>query len=212
MRRLLAILCVTAFAGCGGLENVPLTLGVVRGTLAGANAQSLVAVVDHPDLYAHPDAQGVFSIADVPQGEVDLLLLANSNSAARQRVLVTGGGVANLGVVEGRPPGFLEIFLRPPNFISAAKGTVAVLGTPLTDTVEPSGEAEFRLPSGCYVIRGAVPGLASLDRQVCLEEGDLLDVEFELPEPDGSEGHEGCGLAGCLAGTVCKSDGRCELP
>lgn len=212
MRRVLATVSVTFLAACGGLENVPLTKGVVRGSLVGANAQSLVAVIGQPELYTHPEADGSFSIADVPQGDVELLLLANSNSAARQTVTVTGGGVSNLGQVQGRPPGFLEIFLRPPNFISAAKGTVAVLGTPLTDTVEPSGEAEFRLPTGCYVVRGAVPGLAAVDRDVCLEEGGLLDAEFELPEPDGSEGHEGCGLAGCLAGTVCKSDGRCELP
>jgi hypothetical protein len=212
MRRVLATVSATLLAACGGLENVPLTRGVVRGMLVGANAQSLVAVIGQPELYTHPDAQGEFTIADVPQGDVELLLLANSNSAARQTVTVTGGGVSDLGPVQGRPPGFLEIFLRLPHFISAAKGRVGVLGTPLTVAVDPSGKAEFRLPEGCYVVRGAVPGLAAVEREVCLEEGRDLDVELELPEPDGSKGHEGCGLAGCLPGTVCKSNGRCELP
>lgn len=212
MRRVLATCCVALLAACGGLENVPLTKGVVRGTLVGANAQSLVAVIGHPELFTHPDTQGAFSIADVPQGDVELLVLANSQSAARLSVTVTGGGVSNLGQVQGRPPGFLEVYLRPPNFISAAKGSIAVLGTPLSDTVEPSGEGEFRLPAGCYVIRGTVPGLAPTDRDVCVEENGLLEVEVELPEPDGSEGQEGCGVAGCLVGTICKSDGRCELP
>ncbi|MEW5739996.1 MAG: hypothetical protein AB1938_13775 [Myxococcota bacterium] len=216
MRRSVASVVFLSLAACGGLENAPLTVGVVQGTMSGATADSLVSVVGLPQLSAKPDAAGAFRIADVPVGEVELLLLVNQSSAERRRVTVTGGGVADVGVVTGQPATKLEVELRPPDNLSARLGTVTLVGTAARETPEERPgepyEVHFFLPPGCYQVRGEVPGLLPVEEEVCLAVGDPEeDRHLDFKSPDGSAGQEGCALSGCVPGGVCQADGRCRL-
>lgn len=212
MRRALATSLVAVLAGCGGLENGPLTKGVVRGSLVGADAQALVAVVDAPDLSARPAADGTFELKDVPHGDVELLLIVSASAAERRTVTVTGGGVADVGAVNGRPAGAVELHFRLPDLLSPRAGTATVKGTAIVQPVDPSGETTLSLPAGCYVVRGEVPGVPAVERPVCALEGVSLELELDFPRPDGSPGQEGCSVSGCEDGAVCKADGRCEFP
>lgn len=212
MRRALVIALVTVLAGCGGLENVPLTKGVVRGSFVGADAQALVAVVDQPGLSARPAADGSFELKDVPHGDVELLLIVNASAAERRTVTVLGGGVADVGSVAGRPAGAVELHFRLPDLLSPRAGSATVKGTAIAQSVDELGETTLTLPAGCYVVRGEVPGVAAVERPVCALEGVSLELEFDFPRPDGSPGQEGCSVSGCEDGAVCKADGRCEHP
>lgn len=210
MRRALLALPLATLSACGGLDNVPLTRGVVRGTLVGADGDALVAVVGTPALSARPDALGRFTLTEVPLGAVDLLMLVNRASAERRQVTVTGGGVADVGEVAGRPVGTLEVKLRLPDNLSPRAAGVTVVGTPLVRGVDVLGEVELGLPAGCYAVRGVVPGVLPVERPACLPEGGALEVELDFPRPDGSPGQEGCSVTGCVDGYVCRPDGRCE--
>lgn len=201
-----------ALAGCGGLENLPLTRGVVRGTLERPDGLALVAVMGTPALATRPGPEGAFTLADVPQGEVDLLVVLDGRRAERRTVSLAGGAAVDLGLVVGRPAGVVQAHLRVPELLRTSGGEVAVVGTPLLVPVSSAGEARLVLGAGCYTVQGRHPGLAPIDARVCVDEGATEEVELELPEPDGAAGHEGCALTGCEDGAHCGSDGRCRAP
>lgn len=215
--RLVLATCCAVLTACGGLENVPLTLGAVKGLLQAPSGDAQVAVVDHPELSARPAMDGSFTLADVPQGEVQLLLLVSDGLAERRAVAVTGGGVTDIGAVAGLPALDFEVELYLPDLLSPRGGTVTLVGTSLSEPVEASGEpwgsATFSLPEGCYRARGEVPGLKPVEGEACVNAA-AGDAELHLvfATPDGSSGEEGCALSGCLPGAVCRSDGRCEVP
>jgi hypothetical protein len=217
MRRLLATGALSLLAACGGLENVPLTLGAVRGALQAPNGDAQVAVVNHPELSARPAMDGTFTLADVPQGEVELLLLVTDKLAERRRVTVTGGAVTDVGVVVGKPALDFEVELYLPDLLSPRAGVVTIVGTALSEPVEASGDpwggAKFALPEGCYRARGDVPGLKPVEGEACVSEAaGPAELHLVFATPSGEPGEEGCALSGCLPGTVCRSDGRCEAP
>jgi hypothetical protein len=216
MRRAVASAVLAFLPACGGLENAPLTKGVVQGTMAGANATSLVAVVGRPELSARPQPDGRFTLAEVPAGAVELLFLFNEAAADRRRVTVTGGGVADVGVVTGQPATRLEVELRPPDNLSARLGVVTLVGTAVQATPEErpgaAYEVRFSLPAGCYLVRGEVPGLLPVEQDVCLAAGDPHESRhLDFKSPDGTAGQRGCAVSGCVPGGVCQADGRCRL-
>lgn len=211
-RTLTGLLAALLLAGCGGLENVPLTLGTIRGALMGADEKASVSVLGSPELAAKPAlTTGEFEIANVPQGDVELLAIVNANSALRMAVTVRGGSIADLGQLQARPSGELEVEARAPSGQSLARGTAAIVGTALSRPLNLVGEAEFRLAAGCYVARVEVPGLGSAEKELCVQESVHSEAEILLPNPDGTPGREGCSVSGCLPGLTCRTDGRCEL-
>lgn len=207
MRPFAAMVGLLVLSGCGGLENEPLTWGIVRGSLVGSNSSSTVSVFGRPELIASPDSQGNFSLR-VPQGENQLLALISQTKTELISVEVQAGAVAEVGSRTGLPPGMLELELKAPSFQNIAKGTVKVEGTPVSIRLEETVEWEFRLPAGCYEVQGTVPGLGSITSQGCVVEGKHVEVEFRFPQPDGSPGREGCIVTGCSLG-VCRSNGTC---
>jgi hypothetical protein len=210
MRALLAAaLALGTLTACGELENAPLTLGVIRGSLVGATASSKVAVYQRPELVPTLDADGGFEFVGVPVGPVEVLALISAARAERITVDVVGGAVANLGAREGRPVGKFELNFKAPSGQRVDKATALVEGTPLSLRFEEPGEAEFRVPAGCYHVQGAVPGLGSKLVEACVTEVGEREVTFSFPQPDGSPGREGCLVTGCVTGLSCRADGAC---
>lgn len=212
MTRARLLLLAGLLAGCGGLENEPLTRGVLEGTLARPDALALVAVMGRPDLAAQPDAEGRFRLVDVPSGEQDLLLVLDGQRAERRVVAVAGGTVTDLGIVEGRRSGLVLARLGGPDLLQLSAGEVSVVGTPLRAALSSQREARLVLGAGCYTLRATHPGLATVEEQVCVNEGEQQATELELPEPDGEPGHEGCRVTGCEGAASCRPDGYCEAP
>ncbi len=206
-----ALLAILALTGCGGLENEPLTLGVVRGTLLGTNLMSSAFVFGRPDLVATPNVAGGFEIRGIPAGSVEVLSLINADFADRRAVNVEGGLVTDLGSTTGRPVGFFELELIAPGFQSVSKGSVSVAGTPLSlelSAHEPN-EWVFHLPAGCYEVEATVPGLGSKTVNACASETQHHEVHIEFPVPDGSPGREGCAVSGCMGLLRCLPDRSC---
>jgi hypothetical protein len=211
MRALVATLVLVAASACGGLENEPLTLGIVRGSLLGASAKTSVSIFHQTQLSAVVDATGAFELRGVPQGEVEVLALISTTHAERIKVSVQGGGVTDVGVRAGRPVSTLELELQPPSFQRVDRGTVVVEGTPLSLKLEEPGEWVFYTPEGCYQVTATVPGLGSKTTQICATESVQHEVHLAFPPPNGSPGREGCRVSGCLVGLECHADGACGL-
>ncbi len=209
---LAALLALVALSACGGLENEPLTLGVVRGSLLGATSNSTVSIFGRPDLIATPDATGAFELRGVPQGQVEVLKLISLDFGERQRVEVQGGSVADVGASAGRPVGFFEVELGSPGGQRVRQGSLALSGTPLSVRIErDEPEWQIRVPAGCYEITATVPGLGSKTTQACAGEAMHRDVQIVMPVPDGSPGREGCQVTGCSGTLRCQPDHSCRL-
>jgi hypothetical protein len=220
--RNMALVAPLAFAvGCGGLENVPLTEGMVRGALVGAGAGSSVSVMGRPDLVdvptqaelaalAHqPSTNWNFELAHVPEGRVELLILIASGRTGRLAVDVVGGAIEDLPPQEGQASGRLEAKLRAPSHQEIEEGVLKVIGTPIRRHIEETSE-DLEVPAGCYSVEATVPGLGTVTGSGCVASGATQHVELPFLEPDGSPGREGCSVTGCQDEYHCSSDGRCR--
>ncbi|MBL8933993.1 MAG: hypothetical protein JNM69_05560 [Archangium sp.] len=209
MRALLASVAVMVFGACGGLDNAPLRLGVVRGVVMNPTLDSLVIVEQLPELNAKPATDGRFEIAGVPQGQISLLVLASGTNAERLTVNVQGGAVSEVGTVAPKAGARLTVHVHVPSNQSRANAVVTVAGVVIQKKLDREGEVEFALPSGCYPVNVAIRGLGAVEKQVCVEAPKYREVDFELLPPDGSPGREGCTVSGCESGYVCRSNGSC---
>lgn len=210
MRALLPALVAVALTACGGLENEPLTYGVVRGTLVGTTLTSSAFVFGRPDLIATPDVAGGFEIRGIPEGSVEVLALINADFAERKSVQIEGGLVTDLGTTTGRPVGYFELELIAPGFQSVSKGSVSIPGTPLSlELATEPNEWVFHVPAGCYQVSATVPGLGAKTVQACASETQHHEVHIEFPVPDGSPGREGCEVSGCQGLLRCLPDRSC---
>lgn len=209
MRALFASVAVL-LAGCGGLDNSVLRLGVVRGVVMNPTIDSLVIVEQLPELNTRPAADGRFEISGVPQGDISLLVLASGTNAERLTVKVQGGAVSELGTVSAKQGARLAVHVHVPSNQSRANAVVTVAGVVIQKKLDREGEVEIALPTGCYPVNVSIRGLGSIEKQVCVEAPKSREVDFELPEPDGSPGREGCSVSGCETGKVCRSNGSCE--
>lgn len=209
MRRALLI-SLLVLGACGGLDNSVLRLGVVRGVVMNPTVESLVIVEQLPELNAKPGADGRFEIAGVPQGDISLLVLASRTNAERLTVKVQGGAVAELGTLSPKAGARLSVHVHVPSNQSRANAVVTVAGVVVQKKLDREGEVEVALPTGCYPVNVAIRGLGAIEKQVCVEAPKSREVDFELREPDGSPGREGCSISGCESGYVCRSDGSCD--
>lgn len=209
MRARLVSMVAFVLAACGGFDNTPLRLGVVRGVVSSPTIETVVLVEQLPSLSTRPSADGRFELSGVPQGDVSLLVLASSTHAERLTVNVRGGEVAEVGTVGQKPGARLEIVVHVPSNQSRARAQVQVNGVTLQQPLDFEGEVAIALPTGCYPVVVSVPGLGSLEKQVCMQAPTMREVQFELPEPNGTPGREGCSVSGCESGFSCRSNGSC---
>ena len=209
MRALLVSVLAVVLAACGGFDNTLLRLGVVRGVVPSPTIETVVQVEQLPALSTRPSADGRFELTGVPQGDVTLLVLASGTQAERLTVNVRGGEVSELGNVGQKPGARLEIVVHVPSNQSRLQTRVQVNGITLQQPLNVEGEVAIALPTGCYPVVASIPGLGSLDKQVCMQAPTMREVQFELPEPNGTPGREGCSVSGCEPGYSCRSNGSC---
>jgi hypothetical protein len=199
MKRSLLTIALCALSACGGFENEPFKVGVVRGQLGGTiDSTALVAVVGRQDLVTRPDATGRFELRNVPIGPVDLLVVTNLRES--QRLSVTVGGAS-----------IVELYLSAEGGHALTNATISLVGTPFTSGVSPfENEAEFFVPAGCYDAHVVVRGLGETTVQGCVTEGGLFERRVNFGLPDGTEGREGCAVTGCEDGLTCQADRSCR--
>lgn len=210
MRSLTAIALFALLSGCGGLDNDPLTLGVVRGRLTRADAKAWASLLGRPETRQPLSASGAFEFRDVPHGTTEVIAVANGTEALRKPVEVSGAAVTDVGALNPRPGGFLELQVESKSRLALTGGTATIAGVPFEVQLSADGDADIGpLPLGCYSVHLSLPGSGAYDQEACTEEGVREHLELSLPEPDGSPGHEGCGVTGCQAGLTCGLSGRC---
>ncbi len=211
MRALIASLVVVGLSACGGLENEPLTLGIVRGSLERASASGWVAIAGRPTTRQALGAGGTFEFRDLQHGEIELFGVANDAEALRRTVAVEGGGITQLGQLAAHPGGFVSVDVKTSTGLFLGRGTVEIPNQPWTTTLDILGHGSLGpLPVGCWDIHLSIPGAAVLERQACTTEGGTEAAEFDLVEPDGTPGHEGCAITGCQDGLECGDDRICH--
>lgn len=209
MRALLATAVLAVLSACGGLDNAPLRVGLVRGLVVDPTPESLVFVENAPALVTRPGAAGTFELS-VPQGDVTLVVLASASRAERRALVVQGGGVTEAGSLGTLAGARLEAEVHVPSLQSRAAATLEVGGVLMTQRPNVDGEIAVGLPSGCFPVRVVLRGLGVVEKEVCLQAPEVREVHFDLPAPDGSPGREGCSVTGCEAGYACRSNGTCE--
>lgn len=209
MRALAATVTGLLVAACGGLDNSPLRLGVIRGVVSDPTPESLVFVEELPSLNTRPGADGRFELLSVPQGEVTLVVLASPLRAQRRKVVVGGASVAEVGSLGATAGVSVELEVQVPSHQSRVGAVIEVAGVALPQKVDRDGEVHLALPPGCLPVRVSLRGLGAVQNEVCVE-SEFREVRFVLPTPDGSPGREGCSVTGCDQGYVCKSSGACE--
>ena len=210
MKRVSSLLWI-ACLGCGSLENAPLRSGVIQGQLRNADASALVAVVGREDLRTTPDAEGRFELRAVPTGTVDLVIIINALESTRVSVQLEAASIADLGVVTPLSSALFEFYVLPPGGQLIVGGRIGVSGLPLSaPTSSPENEAHLRLPPGCYLFLVSAAGLGEVSVSVCGVGGGSLERRVTLPAPDGTSGHEGCTLTGCVGLLRCQADRSCQ--
>ncbi|WP_375745854.1 carboxypeptidase-like regulatory domain-containing protein [Corallococcus interemptor] len=196
---------------CGGLDNEPFRAGTVQGRLTEFDpAVALVSVLGAPGVRGGVDAQGRFTLEDVPAGPVELFVLATYDKAARVPLTVQGGQSVDVADVSPRTAGSFLVKLLARGRLLVTEAKAVVDGTP----IEASGlddRAPRRLgplPEGCYGVSVSAPGFIATSLQGCVEAGKQTALTVELvPEP-GYAG-QGCARTGCAADSHCALEGGC---
>ncbi len=215
MRRLIAIAVLVLASACGGFDDQPFKVGVVTGKLNGAvdTKRAWVAVFGHPELISLVSGDGSFRIPNVPVGTAELIGIVSPSTTLRTSVAVTGGSLTELGPVLPQRAAELEVRVMARGGQKLSGGRVDLAGTPLVNlAVDEDGDLDIgAVPIGCYDLAATVPGMgARQERRTCMTEGEHLLVDYALPDPNGTEGLEGCAVTGCLAGLTCLDNGECE--
>ena len=208
-------LLLLALAGCvGGLNNNPFESGSISGHLAGAgNAQALVFVAGHPNLSATSDANGAFTIANVPLGPFQIVASASASAAIVGGTMAAGG--VELGSLSLSPaPTFVIDVNRASS--SASGAHVSIVDTPISVVTGDDGVARLgALPAGCYTVQvvlasGESDAHASCSASSETEHDDRFDFDAVDGGDDDTDAGFNCENDGCDEGQHCDpGDGQC---
>ncbi len=202
MRTALLRLLILGFCGCGSLQNEPLAVGQVEGTVSDfTGGFGLVAVRGRPDLRAAVDDRGRFSLLDVPGGSQRLMIFSSDQRAAELQVVVRPGRSVKLEAIALLPGAALHLSDDPSTLRSVSLVGTVFGGQPLVEgraTLSP-------LPAGCYELELNSEG----SRSICLKEGEQHQLRLGGEAGEVEDG--GCGedCDGCDDGNPCPSGLSC---
>ncbi len=203
-------LALLAVASCGGLDNDPLTTGVVRGQLSEVDSSALVAPVAAPAAElltrrATLSADGSFELSALPAGSYTLFIVATADKVLEVQVAVRAGSISELGLLTPVPGAFIDARLSQPSL--AASALVTVQGTPYVDQKFALASALLTigpLPQGSFEFVAQASGTEQRwNSQLAEGERQTVTVSFAPTT--------GCVAAGrtCPSGLVCANDGSC---
>ncbi|MBN9684158.1 MULTISPECIES: hypothetical protein [unclassified Corallococcus] len=184
---------------CGSLDNEPFRAGTVRGRLTEFDpAVALVTVLGAPTVRSGVDAQGRFTLEDVPSGPAELFVLATADKAARVPLIVQGGQSVEVANVSPRAGGSFFVKLHTRGNRKVSEATAIVDGTPIqaSGLDDDSPRHLGPLPEGCYGLSISAPGFSPTSVQDCVGAGRQTVLNVELV-PNGSSAEERCAFAGC---------------
>ncbi|MBN8231790.1 hypothetical protein JYK02_30190 [Corallococcus macrosporus] len=196
---------------CGNLDNEPFRAGTVRGRLTEFDPTvALVSVVGAPDLRSGVDAQGRFTLEDVPAGPAELFVLATTDKGVRVPLIVQGGQSVDVPAVAPRPVGTFFVKIHARGNLKVSQAHASVDGTPIeaSGLDDQSPRYVGPLPEGCYGLSVSAPRFLTTAVQGCVDAGKQTVLNVELV-PEDSYVQEGCARTGCNSESHCASDGCC---
>jgi hypothetical protein len=200
-----------ALLACGGLDNRPLRVGAISGTVAQCDpTQAVVGIVGGAN--APVDASCAFRLDGVPEGPAQLFVVADPSNAAALDVEVQGAAVTELGAIAAPHGSVLHLNAHAPSH-QKVSGKVETPGLPLmTQSIDSMGAVRVGpFPAGCWNVTVAVAGLGEVMQTACFTGGQDDAVDVTMPQPDGSAGREGCSVSGCVNGPqACLANGDCQ--
>jgi hypothetical protein len=172
-----AALATLFLAGCGGLNNGPLEVGTVKGTVSGSDATGLVADVA-AGLSQGLDGTGTFQLVNVPVGAAQLFVIATPDHALRIQAVVLGGQLDDLGTLVPQPAWGIKIrlvnTLPDPEQASASIDQTPFHGQAFSH----GGQVRIGpLPADCYTGTVVHPTAGSVALSFCL--GDQQDEQVD---------------------------------
>ncbi|MCY1034586.1 carboxypeptidase-like regulatory domain-containing protein [Corallococcus sp. BB11-1] len=200
-----------ALGACGNLDNTPFRTGTVHGRLTEFDpAVALVSLVGAPDARGTVDAEGRFTLADVPAGPAELFIVATASKAARVPLTVQGGQSVAVEDVAPRPAGTLDLKVKSRGSLKLTQAQVSLVGTPFQALrLDVAGKQRIGpLPEGCYEVRVLAPDFATASGQGCVGPGEQKLLKLELI-PEDAWGQRGCAETGCDSDTHCAPNGQC---
>ncbi|NOK35530.1 carboxypeptidase regulatory-like domain-containing protein [Corallococcus exercitus] len=196
---------------CGNLDNEPFRAGTVRGRLTEFDpAYAQVSVLGAPGVRSGVDAQGRFTLEDVPAGPAELFILATADKAARVPLTVQGGQSVDVPAVAPRFAGTFFVKLHARGNLKVLDARAIVEGTPIeaSGLDDESPRHVGPLPEGCYGVSVSAPRFITTALQGCVDAGKQTVLNVELV-PEKSYVQEGCARTGCDSASHCASDGCC---
>jgi hypothetical protein len=209
--RPLAIAPTLLLAACGGLDNRPLRVGAISGTVQACDpTQAVVGIVGGEQVMV--DDSCAFRLDGVPEGPAQLFVVANPANAAALDVEVQGATVTELGPITAPHGSVLHLNTKAPSH-QKVSGKVETPGLPLMpQSIDSMGAVRVGpFPAGCWSVTVVVAGLGQLMPMACFAAGQDDSLDVTMPAPDGSVGREGCSVSGCTDGPqACQPDGSCS--
>jgi hypothetical protein len=205
------LLALGLLGACGSLDNAPFQAGTVHGRLTRFDpAVAVVSLVGAPDVWSTVDADGRFTLEDVPAGPAELFVVATRDTAARVPLTVQGGQSVQVEDVTARPAATLAVKVRARGNLKVKQGRASVVGTPLQALLldDDAARAVGPLPDGCYDVSVSAPGFTGAKGPGCVASGEKKPLFLELV-PEEAYAQRGCAETGCDNDSHCAPNGRC---
>jgi hypothetical protein len=211
LSRALSIAPALALLCCGGLDNRPLHVGAISGTVQACDPTvAVVGIVGGEQTKL--DASCAFRFDGVAEGPTQLFVVAGATNAATLDVDVLGATVTEVGPIAAPRGSVLHLNAHAPSH-QKVSGNVDAPGLPLMpQSINGMGAVPIGpFPAGCWSVTVSVTGLGQVTRMACFTPGTDDNLDVTMPEPDGSAGREGCRVSGCTDGPqACQPDGSCS--
>ncbi|SET56093.1 hypothetical protein [Stigmatella erecta] len=184
--RVTGVLLVLGLGACGSLDNAPFRSGTVHGRLTEFDpAVALISRVGAPSVRGTLEADGHFTLEDVPAGPAELFIVASEQKAARVALTVPGGQSVEVADVAPQPASTLFLKVQARGNLRVAQAVASVEGTPFEslplDTEDNEGVRRVGpLPDGCYEVRVSAPGFLDAAGQGCVGHGEQKVLRIEL--------------------------------
>lgn len=182
------MLLALGLGACGSLDNAPFRSGTVYGRLTEFDpAVALISLVGAPSLRGTLEADGRFTLEDVPAGPAELFIVASEQKAARVALTVQGGQSVEVADVAPQPASTLFLKVQARGNLRVAQAVASVEGTPF-ESLLLDNEGVRRLgplPDGCYEVRVSAPGFADAAGQGCVGHGEQTVLRLELTPAEG---------------------------
>jgi len=186
---------INAYKAVQATSPAPPTTGSIAGTVTDAVTGATIAgaAVTDGTRSATSDANGGYSIANVPAGTYAVTATASGHNSASQSVQVTAGQTSTANFALSPPPGAIAGTVRDAATGATIAGAAVTDGTRSATTNASGGYSIANVSAGTYTVTATASGYNSASQSVQVTAGQTSTANFALSPPP---------PPGAIAGTV----------